>query len=251
MKLPQTFRMNKDLDEKTKQLEQEAYILRKDYEIPEGSSDLEKVLKKFNTCDKYSTMDSWCGDCQEIHNAVYDMVEDKKYKVYKDTKRFIHWIKDDPYDPYSAYLFSRRSLKRYKDVNRYSFAHINYGNLEKVCNDIEKVLTDREYAVDSSKTETHVIYASFCAIPLGASLGFFGFNTFFGSSILALSEGVFFTAMGSAAMISLAGLISINKISDYVRTKYFKKYTKGLDNLKNLSYNVIVEDKKAVEAAFK
>ncbi|MBU4501940.1 MAG: hypothetical protein KKA79_05055 [Nanoarchaeota archaeon] len=252
MKFPNTFRPEKNLDNKTKQLYEEAkifVIVKSQAKNKYVEEELEKILEDMRYKD-YRKLNY-------VHERIDNIIEASDYRHLTQTVgswtsttkiRYEHFIRKDIVDPELYYIFTRRhgmrksrtySLIKTRDISSTAYdIKSNLKSLEKYLNIKSKL--DYLYENDATCLSIPIILTA-------AVTGMSGPKFLMEYSQKNLNDTILLGAFGGVmvgALIGFLGYLTVNKTIK-------KNYRKRMRKLEPFCEEIIVDDKKSLEEAFK
>lgn len=250
MKLPRTFRPDKNLEDKTNQLLEDPKV----YIQPEPAVDGKYLDDLFDYLNESFFM------IPTVHEKVDRIIGKSDYQVVprssKSNMDYSHWYRQDPLAPDSFYVLSRNdagpakrsfAFSPFKMEGYYSFARPTKDNLENFCKMFEKYSNWDSYRYnDYGWNRWHIkgriffgMMGAGMLIGAGASLAFVGWTM----------------TMAYAAMMGMQlSLISNIFLEKHVFNLYKKIDTKRFNNyelkIRKIADDIITDDEAALRRAF-
>ncbi|MBU4501057.1 MAG: hypothetical protein KKA79_00575 [Nanoarchaeota archaeon] len=196
MKVPNSFRPEKDLEDKTEQLVEEAKIVNYNKRCVDPD-ELEDMISHFDHMFLNWSDPSIFG-YSYLHDTIDEFVEKTNYqKSDLSNDKFTYWTRPDPVNASERYVFIRRLDNDSR--RRYSFARVNKNDFTKFGKSFELYFKSKNILFDNYRINGQ-IYKSFLAS--GAAVG--GLSLYILQNVLAGLP--FYTISQTAAMAGLFGL---------------------------------------------
>ncbi|MBU4501440.1 MAG: MgtC/SapB family protein [Nanoarchaeota archaeon] len=250
MRLPRTFRPEKNLEEKTEQLLNDPKIHVKPKPAVKG-----KYLNNlFDYLHEPLFMVSY------VHEKVDILIDRSDYQVVprssKCNQDYTHWYKQDPLSSDSFYVLSRRNeasnsssffLNPFQLKGYYSFARPTQNNLENFCQMFEKYNEwdsnrANDYGWNRWKIKSRLFF------------GMIGLGAIIGAGTGFVIAGLTTTITLSAIMGMQVSLVSNIFLEKHVFNLYKKIDTKRFNNyeiqLRKIADDIITDDEVALRRAF-
>ncbi|MBU4501438.1 MAG: hypothetical protein KKA79_02505 [Nanoarchaeota archaeon] len=241
MKLPNTFRPQKNLDDKTEELIEEANINRVD--SPNINQELlDSVLANYDN-NHLGYLDI------NIHPAVDILLGQADYKPIPGRFKYQFWSKQDPLYKLGSYVFIRKN--NHLNNKSYCFARTDTENLEKFCkvfeshSDIDKKQNWLHSDRFGKKVKAYMLTGG---IIFGGVTAIAASSYLFGMPLVAFAQCQSFllgSSLGACkwVMFSDYALKGVRKIGD-------KIYDKEHDDMGYLSEEIVKDNKGALIRAF-
>lgn len=239
MKLPETFRPEKNLDDKTEELIEEAKIHRSD-NLNVNQELLDKVLDVYDDTYTYPIID--------IHQSIDTLLMQADYKPIPGRFKYQFWSKQDPLYKLGSYVFIRRNHWRSRS---YCFARTDTENIEQFCKMFEShsdIDQKQEWLHSDSFGTKAKAYMLAGGIFLGGVTAVAASSYLFGLPVIAFSQCqalILGSSLGTCKWVMFAdyALKGLRKIAD-------KFYDKKYEDMRHLSDEIVKDDREALVRAF-